>query len=776
MLLRVTLILLAIILALPFIYTNATDETLSVPGESAQSAIINQYLQDPVTTGIMLVIGIVLLVVSFFVGRPRQDEDEQQTRSLVTEMADEERAETAASTTETTTDAETETIAEVEPVEPPEPPEERDPLLLIERGIAAVKADHKDEGERLLRKAIDKDETPDDLKSVAYTWLAETTDNMQDRLLRYREALNLNPRNDEARLRMVAVLNEDLPPVPDSLASVIARKAGLDAETLQQMSEKTSGELKAVRYMERGIAAVKAGNNVEAARLLRNAVKREALSDDLRSLAYLWLAETSSDNQHKHYYYNKSLKADPTNEDARNRLLALLTVQVRRETSPAPPYLITADTAATVDAPGLPQPPAQLPDPYQGSPAAAANDELAAVQGVERGIAAVRAGNLSEGAGLLSRSAQSGQLPNTIAAVAQIWLAETSDDTQFKIAAYNEALRLDPQNAQARERLSSILAAQLPATPPPAPNPSPDMPYAPETGGSGVPEGLDINHVDADDEEAIFAIDETPEPVAFAVHYTREVPPEVWQPLVAYIYRDSAAAVVNQDSEEQLRNLTLNMSRTEIDEQLLIPDGTRVTANPLIDGFQFNPPSATAAFFEDWQRFEFKLRAVDAPIGQTASGRITFTVEGLIVAEIPLEVYVGHTVIAAIAEKARAKADPFDLVFPAYNPADQVITDKLEQVYMTLGLDYLRDVLAAQRDGVWNDRVRELIGQADVFQLYWSQNAAQSEAVRQAWTYALSLTGKPANFVRPVFWEQPYPAIPDRLKAFQFSYMTALSK
>ena len=56
--------------------------------------------------------------------------------------------------------------------------------------------------------------------------------------------------------------------------------------------------------------------------------------------------------------------------------------------------------------------------------------------------------------------------------------------------------------------------------------------------------------------------------------------------------------------------------------------------------------------------------------------------------------------------------------------------------------------------------MRELIDEADVFQLFWSTNSMHSEQVRQEWEHALALD-RP-NFIRPTYWEQPMPrsAIP----------------
>lgn len=50
-----------------------------------------------------------------------------------------------------------------------------------------------------------------------------------------------------------------------------------------------------------------------------------------------------------------------------------------------------------------------------------------------------------------------------------------------------------------------------------------------------------------------------------------------------------------------------------------------------------------------------------------------------------------------------------------------------------------------------------MIEEADVFQLFWSQNSMRSEFVRREWVHAISLTHKGPGFIRPTYWEEPFP-------------------
>ncbi len=100
------------------------------------------------------------------------------------------------------------------------------------------------------------------------------------------------------------------------------------------------------RNMEHGIEAIKSGNLEEGARLMRLALKDEKLTGNLRAVAFIWLAETSPAREFKIKCYNDAISADPTSEQAQQRLARLL----------APPQQ------------NIPQPPRQIGDTSQLQP------------------------------------------------------------------------------------------------------------------------------------------------------------------------------------------------------------------------------------------------------------------------------------------------------------------------------------------------------------------------------------------------------------------------
>ncbi len=259
------------------------------------------------------------------------------------------------------------------------------------------------------------------------------------------------------------------------------------------------------------------------------------------------------------------------------------------------------------------------------------------------------------------------------------------------------------------------------------------------------------------------------EPVQFSAYYPREAAPNAWQPLRAYVFKPTASDAVAGDAAKELGALLPSYRETERPAQSHIAEGTLITATPQLAGFQFNPPSAQVAFYEDWQRFDFKLRAADAPLDQASNGAITFTVEGVIVADIPLSIYVGAAA-AENAPPASATRPIYQSIFCSYSHKDTQIVERVERAYKALGMTFLRDVETLRSGQDWDAELLKLIDRADIFQLFWSSASSQSSAVRKEWLHALSLKRQDHAFIRPVYWQQPMPPPAPELAAIHFAY------
>lgn len=262
--------------------------------------------------------------------------------------------------------------------------------------------------------------------------------------------------------------------------------------------------------------------------------------------------------------------------------------------------------------------------------------------------------------------------------------------------------------------------------------------------------------------------------VQFSAYYPKEVIPDVWKPLTAYIYKAAFAEAVAQDAQTQLGEAFAGMRHVAKSAQQPLKEGELITATPHLSGFQFNPPSIQVGFYEDWHRLNFKLRAVDAPLNQAINGFLTFTVEGVIMADIPLAVFVGENESETVTVSPPQK--PYQAIFCSYSHQDKKIVERVERAYKALGLDYLRDVYTLKSGQAWDDQLLKLIEQADIFQLFWSPSASESPYVRQEWEHALKIQQRSAYFIRPVYWHDPIPAVPEALAHIHFTYQPELSE
>ncbi len=308
-----------------------------------------------------------------------------------------------------------------------------------------------------------------------------------------------------------------------------------------------------------------------------------------------------------------------------------------------------------------------------------------------------------------------------------------------------------------------------PIVPPPAPEPQPAAPE-PEAAEHARRNSTLTGGSQRSNEEILTEAQQ----VQFSAYYPREVRPDEWQPLQAYVFKAFAADKVTEDAEKQIG--PLNAFRRIIDNaRKLIPEGEIITAQPHLPGFQFNPPMATVGFYEDWHDFKFKLRAKTAPLNQAANGLLTFTVNGIIVADIPLSIFVTTDVHQTVPQPSPTQP-LYDTVFASYSHRDTLVVEKVEAAAKSFGMTYLRDVVTLRSGQHWSDELLRMIDEATIFQLFWSEPAAQSQYCKQEWEYALQLNRDDQYFIRPVYWTMPMPNPPANLQHLHFAYQPDLVK
>jgi len=263
------------------------------------------------------------------------------------------------------------------------------------------------------------------------------------------------------------------------------------------------------------------------------------------------------------------------------------------------------------------------------------------------------------------------------------------------------------------------------------------------------------------------------ENVQFTAYCPREIRPEVYTTVLAFAHLEELPPEAPTDAidpEEEVKRQARNVLGDEIknyrsttQESLsAIPREGELIFVLELDGFRCNPPRQTVFWEENVHRVEFRVRAPAALHGKTCRGQLRVFLGDILLAEVVLRVLVTRSASAdRVPDAERLPLRRYRKIFASYSRSDAAIVEQFERYAAGLGDEYLRDVVHLRTGENWNAGLKRLIDEADVFQLFWSTNSMLSPFVREEWMYALSLSR--SHFVRPLYWEQPFPEDPPHL-------------
>jgi hypothetical protein len=150
----------------------------------------------------------------------------------------------------------------------------------------------------------------------------------------------------------------------------------------------------------------------------------------------------------------------------------------------------------------------------------------------------------------------------------------------------------------------------------------------------------------------------------------------------------------------------------------------------------------------------------------------------LVIASVKIAIYVSSqpdSQYPAAQEWAETQVDMYRRVFTSYSHLDTAIVRACAVGLQAIGYDVMLDVDVLRAGELWSTRLEQLIDDANIFQLFWSKNAANSQQVEREWRYALQRSMsknqgqvKGAGFIRPVSWQEPIPEIPYELSHLHF--------
>jgi hypothetical protein len=172
-------------------------------------------------------------------------------------------------------------------------------------------------------------------------------------------------------------------------------------------------------------------------------------------------------------------------------------------------------------------------------------------------------------------------------------------------------------------------------------------------------------------------------------------------------------------------------------------------------------------WLEDLQQVDFRLHALPHTAGRAVAGAVEAYVGPLLVAQVPLSIRVrgagdrSERVEGVAASTGRL----FGSVFASYAHEDHEVVKAVAEAYRALGINVLMNKVPMGAGEARQQELPKLIEEADVFNLFWSKAASRSQQVTEEWRHALSLQGrKGERFIRPVYWNIPWPRPPAELK------------
>jgi hypothetical protein len=278
---------------------------------------------------------------------------------------------------------------------------------------------------------------------------------------------------------------------------------------------------------------------------------------------------------------------------------------------------------------------------------------------------------------------------------------------------------------------------------------------------AGMPH--DHDHEDAPSPQPV-----AEERVSFTVAYPGLVSPGVWHSLSVFMHLDRLQDVVGDLIAQRSRQLATSRATAFSAFQR----GTLLRLAPRARGLLFNPSSVEATWFEDIHELPFHFQAAADVAGQVVLGAVEVYAGPLLVAQVPLSIRVHGAVKddQDAAEPTTATAELFRTIFASYAHEDSDIVQACAEVYTALGIEVLIDKASLRSGQHWQAALRTLVEQADLFQLYWSAPSSMSKYVAEEWRQALSLQDrKGEQFIRPLYWKDPWPAPPPELSHIHFA-------
>lgn len=268
--------------------------------------------------------------------------------------------------------------------------------------------------------------------------------------------------------------------------------------------------------------------------------------------------------------------------------------------------------------------------------------------------------------------------------------------------------------------------------------------------------------------------------VKFTAYRPAILVPGKWHRMMVFMHSDDAPTlteietrarrVLSVDSYGSVIIGESDEDRDVADIRLPIVQQDQITLIPEVPGIRFNPPHRSFSWTAGLRMHaeSFFICAPFSLTDQSVRGRISVFFKQLLLAEIALDLRLAKDPAPNEEGWAKEGDHRFRKVFPSYSNNDVEVVAAMQQ-FQAIGSEYLRNVFK-MRNGQQGSGLPTVIADADVFQLFWSRNAAQSAQVEKEWRHAIALP----VLVRPVYWKIPMPEAPEPLRRLNFCFLPGI--
>jgi len=269
--------------------------------------------------------------------------------------------------------------------------------------------------------------------------------------------------------------------------------------------------------------------------------------------------------------------------------------------------------------------------------------------------------------------------------------------------------------------------------------------------------------------------------VNFSAYHPAEAVADTPHGLYVYAHLAELAPAVEGDVGQFRDQLGGSVPAPRVAKQTArLQPGTLITMTPECDDLEFEPVAVTKKWNGQWTRFDFAFQPGANMAGDSLFVRVSVAVSGVEIAQIKCPI----TVVAQpsvqpdnplrAAKLTAQTVTMYQRIFISYSRKDKPVAEAYRRAQMALGNEIFMDSYSIRVGDDWRAALARAIDDADIFQLFWSSAAAESENVRDEWDYALKYRCPDqtcATFIRPVFWATPMPPPPDALAHLNFRFV-----